>query len=59
VSWSCLGPGKLYFGKLFDVSPCDGLSATSTLQLTPGRAQQITVTVSPTTTWRLVVQDSA
>lgn len=58
VSWVCRGPGAFSLGSLFDFSPCEGRTATSTIQLKPGVAQRLTVRAEHATLWRLLIEDS-
>jgi hypothetical protein len=57
VTFSCLGPGKFALGTLFDLSPCDGAGPTVALQVKKRVRQKLTVKVSPSTEWRLLIQD--
>jgi hypothetical protein len=57
VTFSCLGPGKFSLGTLFDLTPCGGAGSTVALQVKKRVRQKLTVKVSPSTEWRLVIQD--
>lgn len=57
VTFACLGPGKIALGHLFDMSPCDGSSGTIGLKDQKGVRERLTFNVSPTTEWRLLIQD--
>jgi hypothetical protein len=55
VTYICAGSGKLSFGSLFSVEPCNGVAATATLRGQAGD-HVIHVDVSPQTEWRVVVE---
>ena len=57
ATYACLGPGKFAINGLFDVSPCDGQTATTTLRGQAGKALTLRVNVDASTKWRLLMQD--
>lgn len=56
VTYQCKGPGKLAFGDLFTIGPCDGQVGTVTLLGQAGRHETTRVVASPDTKWRVLVE---
>lgn len=57
VSYQCLGPGKLRFGSLFAIEPCDGEPGTVTLRGQAGVHAGLKVEVADGTRWRVLVEE--